>query len=638
MKNLNNVVFIIFIFIYLSLTCNAFELNISNGNILPAPSKNHLVIYDISVPTSPQKISDFKIENINKVYTKDNLVFVIADSLYILDLSNSLNPELLTNLNFDDKISDIFVDKFTLFVACSTKGIFIYDIENPKNPELIGKWDAYIGKEIVDFEVKDKFAYIALNDFKRELAYFYLMDLSDLSKPKVIKTWHLTFMLYKFLKIHDDKLIFNGDDYDLLVYRLESNIPEFYSCVYTDAFAINFKGKNFSPKLEDLWFVNNYVIGILKGYGIGIYDNIFPNHTKYIPIEGKITSISAKDNFLYVITENEIKIINLNTIKFVKLINEYTEKNIKFLDMAIKDDYLFTVSKEKNSLSVFKIENGKLEKLVSHDLLFVKLPLNIEIENNYAYVVGSYGLEIIDITNPASPKTVGRFPHNTITDIKVSDNFAIVKDQDHKTFLLNLTNFIKPNLFDRFKLWYKKKRYPNNYILPEKSITLDIQKISIFEKRGDFLYILGDNLLKVDIHKPSSPKVEIFNPKAEKLDIKKYIYIDNRNEVIFYDLEKLKENILKIPSARTGEYLISYAFKDNYLYLPFFPFYIFIFDITDFENPTLIEKVSENVFFGYDIKIKENYLFVCDNDGINVYDISPLDTKIEINSIKIDTE
>ena len=472
MKQFKILIFLIIVFIPIFLAADNFELNIVNKNILPVYSNNSIIFYDISNPTVPQKISDFPIKNIRKIYTKENLIFIISDKLHILDLKKPLSPTLISTLEFEDYISDISIDNDFLFVACEKNGLFIFNIKNPIEPKLIGKWDAFLNKELCDIEVKDGYAYLALNNFDKNVAYFYLMDLSNLSKPYVIKTWHENDTTYKYLKIYNDKLILNGDNsIDFLVYDIKNKVPVWEKSVLINKYLkIYFNNKPFIFSQQDLFFINNYIIEILKGYGIAVYNDLSPSNVRYIPISRNVINISAKDNYLYVSTDNnELKIINLKSIHFVNLKNEYKE-NAKFSDMAIKEDFLFTISMKKDSLDIFDISNENLNKITSYKLNFISNPLNFEIEGSYAYTVGDYGLEFVDISNPASPQTIGRFPHKRIFDIKVSENFAIVKDQDGNVFLLDLSSFIKPNFIDKIKLWYKKRKYPNNYALPEKEL------------------------------------------------------------------------------------------------------------------------------------------------------------------------
>ena len=642
MKQFKILIFLIIVFIPIFLAADNFELNIVNKNILPVYSNNSIIFYDISNLTSPEKISDFSIKNIRKIYARDSLVFVISDKLYILDLKNPFFPMLISTLEFDDYISDIYIDNDFLFVACKKNGLFIFNIKNPIEPKLIGKWDAFLNKELCDIEVKDGYAYLALNNFDKNVAYFYLMDLSNLSKPYVIKTWHENDMTYKYLKIYNDKLIFNGSNsIDFLIYDIKNKIPLWEKSVLINKYLkIYYNDKPFTFSQQDLFFINNYIIEILEGYGIAVYNDFSSSNARYIPISGNIINVGAKDNYLYVSTDNnELKIINLENIHFVNLKNEYKE-NAKFSDIVIKEDFLFTISMKKDSLDVFDISNENINKIISYKLNFISNPLNIEIDGNYAYIVGDYGLEIVDISNPASPQTIGRFPHKRIFDIKVSENFAIVKDQDDNVFLLDLSSFIIPNFIDKLKIWYKKRKYPNNYALPEKRISLDIKYFSSLIKKEDYLYILGDKFLKVDIKKPSKPKIieDVSNEEFKNLDEEKTLLLTEDFKVILNDIKNFKQSVIKIHSSLGGGGTYSAIIEDNYLYLPIIPYTILVFEISDLEDPKLIASFDEKLDYEYDLKTKNSYLFTSGNNGIKCYDISGLTKKPEIITIKINNE
>lgn len=640
MRQLKILLFLILIFIPIFLLSNNFELNIVNKTILPFYSNNSIIFYDISNPASPTKISDFTIKNIRKIYTKNNLVFVISDKLYILDLKNPSSPTLISTLEFDDYISDIYIDNDFLFVACKNNGVFIFNIKSPEYPKLLSYWNAYVNKELWDIEVKDGYAYLALNNFDKNVAYFYLMDLSDLSNPYVIKTWHENNMTYKYLKIYNDKLIFNGDNsVDFLIYDIKNKIPIWEKRVLINKYIkIYFNDKPFEFSQQDLFFINDYIIEILNSYGIAIYNDLSPSNVRYIPINGNIINISAKDNYLYVSTDkNELKIINLENIHFVNLKKEYKE-NAKYSDMVIKEDFLFAISMKSDSLDVFDISNENMDKITSYKLNFISNPLNFEIEKNYAYIVGDYGLEIVDVSNPASLQTIGRFPHKRIFDIKVSENFAIVKDQDDNVFLLDLSSFLKPNFIDKIKLWYKKRKYPNNYALPEKRISLDIKYFSNLIKKEDYLYILGDKFLKVDVKKPSKPKIveDVSNEEFKNLGTEKTLLL-TEDFIILNDIKNFKQSTIKVHSTLGGG-TYSAIIEGNYLYLPIIPYTILVFEIGDLDNPKLIAAFDEKLDYEYDLKIKNSYLFTSGNNGIKCYDISALSKKPEIITIKINNE
>ena len=113
----------------------------------------------------------FKIEIIeNKAY------FSTADSLLLVDVSNSISPEVIDEFKANDAIKDFYIDNNYAFLANWNNGAVILDVSKEK----IEKVSEYPGKIISSISADENYLYMLGNSLK-------VLDITDILNPVFLK-------------------------------------------------------------------------------------------------------------------------------------------------------------------------------------------------------------------------------------------------------------------------------------------------------------------------------------------------------------------------------------------------------------------------------------------------------------------
>jgi hypothetical protein len=174
----------------------------------------------------------------------------------------------------------------------------------------------------------------------------------------------------------------------------------------------------------------------------------------------------------------------------------YSSSNLSVLNFGAKDGLLFAGQAGTANLTV---KNGGLEKTVTVTvgtfnptvLSSITIPgyaNNVDVAGDYAYVVaGSKGLQIVNVSDRASPFIVGSFDTaGTAIDVRVVGNVAYLADGDHGLQIIDVTDPAAPTLLASYET---------------AGIAQDVKVDDQFAYIAD-----GTGGLEiVDVHKPAQP-------------------------------------------------------------------------------------------------------------------------------------
>ena len=249
----------------------------------------------------------------------DYLYFLFAQSLLIIDISDILNPETFIFLdNFTSSgpshIQQAIVDNQTLYIAANYGDLYVYDISEIDNPNLI---------------------------------YYEKSSYQTVNNP--------LYLNYPFLYFNSGEI--------LKVFNIENNfeIVEMYG--------------NFS--INTMSITNNsrfYVYDDVVRKQLRIKD-FFSNNEEYVINKpdnsyGFLTTISSDNYFLYVdLVNNTVKLLNLNLYPDIEEneINNLNLTNVRSL--FIKNDILFIESRNGSdySTSLYQFENNEFDFITQFD-------------------------------------------------------------------------------------------------------------------------------------------------------------------------------------------------------------------------------------------------------------------------------
>jgi len=415
-----------------------------------------------------------------------------------------------------------------------------------------------------------------------------------------------------------------------------------------------------------------YLYVITYADGIFVYNIADPVHPEYVStvnVTGYSTGFYANDNFIYVITNNAIRLFDI----------------VDPTTPVLRDSYPCNA-------------NG------------------IIVKDEYGYIADQTGLKIIDVTNPDDLLLVGSLAiPGACYDVAVIGDFAYVANNwyggtEGGVYAVNISDPVTPVQTDFYNSYFNAVAGVSNYITCTNSEGFSIFDVST---PGQLAYLLqngmpgflmdvaikdgyaytGSNGIRVsDISDHSHPQqVAFLESDAKMIDIlgdlaacipesmgtgNRLNLLDvsdpeNPYEIGYYDNLKLTQEaiihgdyvyvagwwdgvtILNIadpssPSFVTkvhnwtsgaipGEefcYASDISVQGNYLYIiDYKPFEaedtkgLYIFDISNPESPVLVSRYEQQSEKGWRIKVKDTYAYLADGiGGIEVIDISnPLD-------------
>jgi hypothetical protein len=122
--------------------------------------ENGLNILDISHPAKPVKIGNLKFDRIKQFVATDKLVFLvdIGKGLKIVDISDKTNPAEMIKVKETQGAACVAVDGNRLFLGFFDGSIKIFNITNPKSPDLLTEMN-YPG-EVLGLVAADNYLFI----------------------------------------------------------------------------------------------------------------------------------------------------------------------------------------------------------------------------------------------------------------------------------------------------------------------------------------------------------------------------------------------------------------------------------------------------------------------------------------------
>ena len=165
----------------------------------------------------------------------------VDNGIQIISLDDPDNPFLENTISSIGSSHNVHIDEDGfLYVVGSSDGcdIFIYDLNNPANPELLGCWN---GEYIHDLEVFNNKAY-ACGIYS---GVFYIIDLTDKTNPQTILSYQTdsggSYSTHDAAVTFDENYLIIGDEspgaiisiYDISNYNNINKISEYYTQGYS---------------------------------------------------------------------------------------------------------------------------------------------------------------------------------------------------------------------------------------------------------------------------------------------------------------------------------------------------------------------------------------------------------------------
>jgi hypothetical protein len=509
---------------------NAIFLSKINDLLLVVDQPSKLLVFNISTPFAPTKISQFYLPRmffVNDIATTENYTFLTNnDGIIILNITNPYHPQLLTIYN--DYISDytgsrmIALRGHLAYVTHSTDQIFILDVSDPIRIRHLSTY-TYVDGDFSELVFVDTFAYAASS------LGLFILNFSSPTSPIVIDRI-VQFNMDRIF-VHDD-LMFSGRSW-LYFYNISNPLQPTYitSCSFSgdaESFAASqnylFVSSNSGPNAITIFDLTNLpicfsvanitlglscksvyfhknILSLASGNTIFLYNFSNSSHPTYLnqfsisPFG--ILDFIVTDDYIYIATSTYyFHIYNISDPYSVTHLSETTiPKQIS--SFTIKDSYAFFGTKD-DSLYTYNITNATSPALVNTFVLQGEIN-DLQFSGFYLYTSNYTSISIIDFSSIQNPILV-----NSYSSFSYLDTFLVVEDLliVYGIYILqffNITNPTSLSLINELEIHYDD--YFNEFLYND-----------------SFLYcFVHDKISVYDLHDLSSPQRSFVSNQEEAI-------------------------------------------------------------------------------------------------------------------------
>ncbi len=363
-------------------------------------------------------------------------ITVIGDTAYvadrkgglkIIDVSDSKNPEIIGVANTPDHAEDVVVIKDTAYVADGEGGLQVIDVSNPEKPTIMGAEITPGYAKHVDVDVEEGMAYVVWknwDDYKERYSCgLYVIDINNPAIPLNIGMVD-TPGSGEGLAVNDCKA-YVADGYDGLQIIDVSDPKNPMIIGYWDEYL-------FGPA-KDVAVIGNEAYMANGSDGLQIIDVSNPKNPMVIGGLNKIgyaEDLAVTGGRAYVIGDSDpgLQIIDVSDSEnptIIENIENLDEIDYTAKDLAVTGNRAYVVS-GSDGLQVIDVSIPASPRITgtTYELGYTEAVVVI---GDTAYVASSYGLQLIDIRNPANPTVIG------FEDIPGSMDVVVVRPKAYVT-------------------------------------------------------------------------------------------------------------------------------------------------------------------------------------------------------------
>jgi hypothetical protein len=578
-------------------------------------------IIDVSDPLTPYLKSSLQIEDyfggvVGEVKIYDQKAYLCGqDSIYVLNISDVLNPVYEKSYSFG-WVNDIVVSGNMMYIADSPS-FYIYDT-TPRYEEIV--WSAY--EEYKSICLVDSILYGISDKLK-------IYNVSDPMNPELINELNLSIGSNAGIAIQDSILyvsssyLFSIDISDLSNVTTIDSIYMDYSDSYTISLNQNLAFTNCNG-LKSVDITDPFNLNL-----IGFYDSI-----------GEAADIITDGDILYI---ND-GYYGIHVIDISDPTNDYLLGSTKTVrrarDIEFKDGYLLTA--DGNSLNIIDVRDSYNPTSIGyffHDNIGEASTLSLY-ENTLClgYSYQKPDMLLIDITNPTSPTELFDFDYNgtdyiqTMNSYQNEDYIYLNSDEELQIYEKNATGD------PIFKGNYEADNYIDDIIVsngiayikvdskgidmidvssPDTPLLISTIDLGIYGAtlaiRNDVLFVSHyKNGLKIyDVSDPTSPTLlDSINAHQNSItsfsrpyiyDGQLFLFDTNWNELFIYDIMDIK-NITLLQSIKYDRYIGGMIYVNDLLYSTNLDYGVSIMDISQFVS---IDDTDNNIIKNFELE--QNY-------------------------------
>jgi len=504
--------------------------------------------------------------------TGDTVFFGSGGGLLIVDATDPYNPVQLSEVRARALIDHSYYDASSklLFLAAYFSGVEIWDLSDILNPQRLSRitLNSYPRGGIYS---RDGFLYIVT-----VADGMYVADVSDPSNPSMISHQNISGSPVWTSSFDGDYAYLSQGSSGMKIVDISDPYDPSIAAV-------------FSSNVTGLQVINGICYMLSNDYGMCIFDftdlqNI--SEISCIPIEGNPVRLTVTENYVYIANSTTNSGGGINTMDISDLENPILLSTIDPPETFISGSGNVVAASGNSSGFLLLDISDPANPLYATELNTAWFMVDIEASGDYAYT-GSNGFRVFDMSNPTFPEQVG-FEETQGAIVRVADTIAVYIPK-------SMSSGNRVNIMD-----VSDPENPINagYYAPP-VMTYDLAL------KNDYAYVAcwWDGFRVVDFSEPENPVL-------------------------------VSHDHGWVNGAVPGEefcYVQALDVYGNYLYvLDYGPFVdddtkgIYIWDISQPDDPVLINRFDAYQGTGHDLKAWGDFVYISDKMGglevVNVAD------------------
>ncbi|MBN8581310.1 MAG: hypothetical protein J0L96_11620 [Anaerolineae bacterium] len=618
-------------------------------------SKSNIAVMDISDPTQVKEITS--VDNIfdGEITIINNYIYISNGNLLeIFDISNRESPTKATTL----LSSDIVEDKNNIYDFAEVnnytyinEGIKVLDVSNPVQPLLISSYN--FDEDIKDFSFNKNYLFIISEDV------IQVVDFANLSLPAKIGEYQSNTSPYDF-EVSENRLYTTSGSNDFQIINIFN--PKFLfvsgSLSLPEEIKIMETGANEKTFVSGTTVDEDVAYLAIKGLGIQAVDISNPNapvELSFYPITNEINDIAVDNNNAYITTEDSaFEILKFESGSF----NKASSFNIPYYDdIAIGNKFAYILGNGNGLWTVDILPSGVFTIVDFYNLNTSRL-YSIETDSEHLYFTTNNGIQIIKLTDEGLPI---REPYLVLEDmsfesIMLESNYIYALD-DNNLFTLNISNPLQPIIESSYTTTNQIRELVKNgdYIylsIEENGVSIiNVKNPSNLVDAGSYsadhtyggmavinhcLYLTSEEegLIIIDTTNPISPLEITFaieNVSGGITTVENYAYVSNQDNFYILDVAnpcqpslikryQIPENSYFNPETSWGWILAvsgNYAFMSDYADEN----RLWMLDLSTPSNPQKIKYYYPTRSVNR-VSRQGNYAYVLQPNGFRVIDIT----------------
>lgn len=587
-------------------------------------------------------------------------------------ISNIVSKDSIDIINYfylPTIVQDIYVESDILYALDLKNGLLIYNVSNVLEPILISSLN--FEKECYDFVVEPNNVYIT-----HGVDGITKIDISDISTPHFLLKSTISShsisqyqsYLYSIAEAYspDSVRIINSANLEQV-----GGIPIGLSYPISSVERLKFNGyKGFL--VENYYgILNKQTENVQNAWSdltiLDMSNPLNPSKRKRITLHDNVQAFTNSNDTLFMGLSDELLVIdasNIDNPSVVTSVPHIFPNNYSLAYFSYQFPYLFGSYDYMAGLKI--IELSDVMNIQEGLFLDTSSKIGSLCANDSALIAGRYegnGLYLVDISNISKPVVKQIYKKNTgyVRGLKIKNDIIFASTENGlKIFQINGLDSI--NLISEIDYGVISWRVDaNDYIVAIGGYYEDVHLINISDLfapnyitkiemptsmviediyvRDNFLFICGDygGPYIYDISDPDNP-LELWDGDAISgesmfpLEDANALFLGDNNQLTVLNIENIG-NPVEITRFSVSNRIIDIFAKNNYLFLSSFDQYqyescLHIYDITNLNNIIQV-GTAKTPNWAYNIFVNDNFLFLSDfEDGVYIFDLDDIITKI----------